>query len=75
MAQGRFLPHLVATRKEKPSLLQGAGRWYLLAMVVFLLGAGLIAAVRSGVVGFVVVLGAALLMSGLFTWMGTRRKR
>ena len=46
-----------------------------LAAVVILAGCGLIAALRSGAIGLVVVLGAALLLSGLFTWTSTRRRR
>jgi Flp pilus assembly protein TadB len=68
-------PKLIASTRQRPSILSGPSRWYLLAGAMFLAGVGLIVTLRSGIVGFVIVLGVALLMSGVFTWMATRRRQ
>ncbi len=68
-------PTLIAPTQKRTSLLAGPARWYLLAGAMFLVGIGLVTTLRSGIVGFVIVLGVALLMSGVFTWMATRRRR
>ncbi|MGA9524561.1 MAG: hypothetical protein WBV82_24100 [Myxococcaceae bacterium] len=68
-------PKLVAARHKRTSLLAGPARWYLIAVAVFLVGVGLVTALRSGIIGFGIVLAVAMLMTGVFTWMGARAKR
>jgi hypothetical protein len=70
------VPALASSVKQRTSLLDSPARWYLWALVVAIVGAGLLfIIVRFGVIGFVVAFGAALLLSSLFTRLGTRRKR
>ncbi len=68
-------PKLVASMQKRTSLLTGPSRWYLLAMAMLLVGVGMMLTLRSGIIGFVIVLGVALMMSGVFTWVAARGKR
>lgn len=73
------LPALARLGKEKAALQDSSSRWYLIAVGMAVVGAGLVwAVVREGIYGFAAVLVVALVGVGIFSYVGmnqTRRRR
>lgn len=70
------VPKLMESREAKPPLMQTEARWYVIAIVVFAVGAGvLITLKKNNYVGLLIALVIAMFSTSFFVWSQTRRKR